>query len=195
MEREKPMYYVTCDAAVFAIRDGKLYLLLIRRKNEPFQHMAALPGGYVEEHEDLDEAVRRELMEETGVSRIHLEQIGAFGAPGRDPRDPVSLEAKTDAEEAYWERVDALPALAFDHAKIIEAARTHLCERIWKIAFSFLTQEFTLTELQQVFEAVLGEALDKRNFRKKVLGENLVKETGNIRKGGRHRPAKLYAEA
>jgi 8-oxo-dGTP diphosphatase len=138
-----PRYQVTCDVAVLALRSGRLEILLIRRGNDPFAGRWALPGGFVDPAEDLESCARRELEEETGVRDARLEQLGAFGAPGRDPRgrvvsvaylalvaaDGVDPEAADDAAEARWFGVDSLPGLAFDHAEIVRAVLRRLRER------------------------------------------------------------------
>ena len=131
---------VTVDCAVFGIDDGEPKLLLVQRKNEPFAGAWALPGGFVEIEEDLEEAARRELREETGLDNINLEQLAAFGAPGRDPRervitvayfalvDPGELElrAEGDARRVAWFPAGKPPELAFDHREILDAALARL---------------------------------------------------------------------
>lgn len=135
-----PKTFVTVDAVILKILESRYYVLLIQRKKMPFQHYWALPGGgFVEENEDLDEAIKRELLEETNIKMNHLQQIGAFGKPFRDPRGHVisvaycevvaaDLEAIAgdDAKNAQWFSVDDLPELAFDHAKIINLALTKI---------------------------------------------------------------------
>lgn len=207
-QRNKPKYYVTVDAAVFTVHEKQLNLLLIKRRNEPFAHMYALPGGYVEEQENLEQAVSRELREETGVKEIFLHQIGAYGNVNRDPRGrtvsvafialidatKIKLNAQTDAETAQWFSLGELPALAFDHETIINDALFKLRQLIGTtdIAFELLPVEFTLTELQLVHEAILGTVLDKRNFRKKIFADDVVIQTSKTKMDGVHRPARLY---
>ena len=131
-----PRPMVTVDAVVFTVRDGGRHVLLIRRANAPYAGYWALPGGFVDENEPLDRAIARELEEETGLTGVPLEQFHAFGDPGRDPRGhniciayvgeagegAAAPEGGDDASDARWFRVDALPPLAFDHARIIEYA-------------------------------------------------------------------------
>ncbi|MGA7178309.1 MAG: NUDIX domain-containing protein [Thiobacillaceae bacterium] len=199
---------VTADVALFTIRDERLQILLIRRGQEPFAGSWALPGGFVEPGECLEECALRELREETGVIGVYLEQLYTFGNPQRDPRERVisvayygltpvpSIDPKaaSDASQAAWFDVDALPTLAFDHADIIAKARERLRAKLGysTIAFQFMPERFTLTELQTVYETLLGETLDKRNFRKRILALGLVKATGDERRDGKHRPAALY---
>jgi 8-oxo-dGTP diphosphatase len=160
--------------------------------------------------EDLESAAVRELLEETNVSDIYLEQLYTFGAPDRDPRTRVitvayfalvsidqarnlQIHGGSDAGEASWWNVYSLPELAFDHASILEYAMQRLRWKLeWTaLGFLLLPSEFTLSELQQVYETVLGESLDKRNFRRKILAADVLEETGNLREGD-HRPARLY---
>jgi 8-oxo-dGTP diphosphatase len=205
---EYPHPAVTVDIVIFTVRDDRLKLLLIRRAGEPYRGKWALPGGFIRLDEDLTEAARRELAEETGVSGVYLEQLYTFGAPARDPRervitvayyalipsDRLQLRAATDAEAVGWFGMDELPVLAFDHDDIIAMAHRRLIAKLdySTIAFQFLADEFTLTELQSVYEIILREELDKRNFRKWVLALEQIEETGGERRDGAHRPAKLY---
>lgn len=199
---------VTTDVVVFTLRDRCLQLLLIRRATEPFQGYWALPGGFLEIDEDLKQCAARELEEETGVQGVYLEQLYTFGRPGRDPRERVisvayfalvpserlALRAASDAADAAWFPFAGLPPLAFDHAEIIHMAHRRLIAKLdySTIAFQFLPETFTLSELQETYETLMDEALDKRNFRKWVLTLEQIEETGELRRGGRHRPARLY---
>ena len=205
---EYPHPAVTTDIVIFTIRDGRLKLLLIRRGAEPFKGKWALPGGFVGIGEGLEEGARRELEEETGVSGVYLEQLHTFGRPDRDPRervitvayyalipsDKMEIRAATDAEAVGWFALDELPELAFDHAKILTMARDRLVAKLdySTIAFQFMPARFTLSELQRVYEIILGQEIDKRNFRKWVLALEQIEETGKQRREGAHRPAMLY---
>jgi 8-oxo-dGTP diphosphatase len=171
---------VTVDIAVFTLREGLLQVLLVQRKHWPCAGMWALPGGFVQFGESLEDAARRELAEETGVSDpgIYLEQLHAFGDPDRDPRtrvitvaycalipaDCLSLQAGSDAAAADWFPLCALEPLAFDHADILAYAIRHLRTKLAKtaVAFQLLPGRFTLTELQQVYDQMLKEELDKK---------------------------------
>jgi 8-oxo-dGTP diphosphatase len=199
---------VTTDCVIFTIRAGALALPLIRRGHDPFANCWALPGGYLEIDEDLDAGAARELAEETGLRDLYLEQLYTFGAPHRDPRERVisiayfglaplerlQITAGSDATAIAWFAVDALPALAFDHERIIALARQRLVNKLGysTIALQLVPAEFTLRELQTVYEIILGRALDKRNFRKHILALGCLAETGQMSRNGAHRPARLY---
>lgn len=225
---EYPRPAVTADVVLFTLQGADLAVLLIRRARAPFKGAWALPGGFVDKDEPLERAAARELAEETGVTGIVLEQLAAFGDPGRDPRGhTVSVaffsfvaaerhlvRAGDDASEAAWVPLTKLTAsaprstrkrssrrtnddyaLAFDHAAVIQLARRRLQERLVDprrpAQFELVPLQFTLTELQHVHEAILGQPLDKRNFRARLLASKVVQEVGR-RRMGRHRPAQLY---
>ena len=156
----------------------------------------------------MEAAAERELVEETGVSGFYLEQLATFGAPDRDPRghvvtvayfalipsDNLELTASTDAEGVAWFSVDKLPDLAFDHDEILELALDRLVAKLdySTIAFQLMPASFTLTELQHVYELIERNAIDKRNFRKRILALGAIEPTGEEKREGPHRPAKLY---
>ncbi len=195
------------DIVVFGL-DEDLQVLLIKRDLEPFQGKWALPGGFVRLDETLDEAARRELDEETGVSRLYLEQLYTFGDLGRDPRERVvsvayyalvklsdhRVKAATDAREAAWFSVDDLPKLAFDHDKIVQMALARLKTKVryQPIGFELLPPKFTLSALQRLYESVLEKPLDKRNFRKKVLSMGFLEDLDEVEQDVAHRAARLY---
>lgn len=203
-----PRAALTVDCIVFGFDDGDLKVLLIQRDLEPFAGKWALPGGFVRVEESLDDAARRELLEETGLKNVFLEQLYTFGTPGRDPRERVvsvayyalvSLAdhkptADTDARQAAWFSVDDTPGLAFDHEQILDTALTRLRGKVRyePIGFELLPEKFTLSQLQHLYEAVLEEEIDKRNFRKKILGMDLLVDTGEIEQDVAHRAARLY---
>ena len=202
-----PTLTMTTDIVIFTIRDQRLEILLIQRGNPPFQGSWALPGGLVEEDEDLDVCARRELEEETKVAGVSLEQLHTFGAPNRDPRgrlvtvayytlvrpDRLKPKAASDASNVCWFAVDSLPPLAFDHAEIIAMARRRLRARLDESAdaFGFLPKTFTLAELRAAYEIVVGKRIDERSFRRRVLALELIEETGQTRTEN-GRPARLY---
>jgi 8-oxo-dGTP diphosphatase len=203
-----PRAALTVDCVVFGLDVSDLKVLLIQRRLEPFQHGWALPGGFVRVDETLDAAARRELDEEAGVTEVYLEQLYTFGALDRDPRERVvtvayyalaklsdhRLRAATDAMGVGWFALDELPKLAFDHAEIIARAHERLRGKVRyaPIGFELLPPRFSLTQLQRLYELVLGAALDKRNFRKKILSMDLLVETDEVEQGVRHRAARLY---
>lgn len=202
-----PRPALTVDCVVFGFDGDGLQVLLIRRGLEPFLGAWALPGGFVGMDEDLDQAARRELEEETHLSRVFLEQLATFGTPGRDPRGRVVSVAyyalvrpdqhpacgDSDASEAAWHPVGRVPALAFDHALILRKALERLRGKIryQPVGFELLPRRFTLTQLQSLYEAILGRDIDKRNFRKKLLAFDLLIPLDAFTSGA-HRPARLY---
>ncbi len=203
-----PRPAVTVDCVVFGLDEGDLKLMLIQRELDPFKHQWALPGGFVHIDEDLEEAARRELDEETGISKAYLEQLYTEGAVERDPRGRVitvayyaltnledhNIVAATDAENAGWFSIHDLPTLAFDHRKIIGVALERLRNKVryTPVGFELLPKKFTLSELQALYETILERPLDKRNFRKKILGMGLLIETDEVEKDVAHRAARLY---
>jgi 8-oxo-dGTP diphosphatase len=200
---------LTVDVAVFTIRDGALQVLLVRRGVEPFEGSWATPGGFVLHDEPLHEAARRELFEETGADQSYLEQLYTFGAPDRDPRgrvvtvayyalvapDRLDVHAGSDAAQARWFDVTDLPPLAFDHATILAYALERLRAKVEysTIAFELLPEKFTLSELQGVYESILGHPLDKRNFRRKLKLLDVLVAHDEWEKKGASRPARLYS--
>lgn len=206
---EYPHPAVTTDIVIFTIQDDDLKVLLIRRAGEPFRDCWALPGGFIEIDEDLEACALRELEEETGVSGVYLEQLYSFGRPDRDPRervitvayyalvpfDRMHIRAASDAAEVAWFSCKRLPQLAFDHAEIIALAMSRLAAKLdySTIALQFMPQSFTLGELQRVYEIIQGVTLDKRNFRKRVMAYGVIEPTGETRRNGNHRPARLFA--
>jgi 8-oxo-dGTP diphosphatase len=197
---------VTVDVVIFTIQQGVLKVLLVKRLIDPFIGQFAIPGGFVLEDEDLEQAALRELREETGVSDVYLEQLYTFGKPDRDPRGRVvtvayfalisadrELKAGTDAAAAAWFPMDDLPRLAFDHAAILDYALERLRNKLeyTTVGFQLLPEKFTLTELQEVYAAILGKKLDKRNFRRKMSVLKILKPLPEYRRGGQ-RPAQLY---
>lgn len=204
---------LTADLVILTIRDGQLSVLLVERANEPFAGQLALPGGFLRARESLEETAARELREETGMdpATLHLEQVGVYSAPDRDPRDPRVVTcaflaiapdlppptAGSDAKAAHWlpaataERAD----LAFDHHDIlrdaVELARAKL--QFTTIATTFCGEEFTISDLRAVYEAVWGVRLDKPNFHRKVTAaDGFVVPTGDRRSTANGRPAALY---
>ena len=206
---EYPRAALTVDCVVFGLDETDLKVLLIQRKLAPFQHAWALPGGFVRVDETIDAAARRELQEEAGVTDVYLEQLYTFGDPlDRDPRERVvtvayyalaklsdhRIRAATDAMGVGWFSLDDLPKLAFDHDSILQLAHERLRGKVRyaPIGFELLPPRFSLTQLQRLYEMILGSELDKRNFRKKILAMDLLVETDEVEQGVRHRAARLY---
>ena len=199
---------LTVDCVVFGLDDEDLKVLLIQRDLEPFAGQWALPGGFVNVGESIDDAARRELTEETGLRRVFLEQLYTFGSPGRDPREHVvsvayyalvrlsdhRVHAATDARDAAWFGVDDVPRLAFDHHRILKVAHERLQGKVryQPIGFELLPAKFPLRSLQHLYEVILERELDKRNFRKKILSMGLLEELDEIETDVAHRAARLY---
>ncbi|MFI2510912.1 NUDIX domain-containing protein [Streptomyces sp. NPDC018972] len=206
-------FAVTVDLAVFTLRAGALHVLLVERGQEPYAGRWALPGGFVRPDESAESAARRELGEETGltdVSGLHLEQLRTYSEPDRDPRmrvvsvafaallpDAPEAHGGSDAAQARWTPYDSARELAFDHGRILADARERVGAKLEYtcLATAFCPPEFTLGELRQVYETVWGTALDRPNFRRKVLATPGFVEAvpGAARlTGGRGKPAALY---
>jgi 8-oxo-dGTP diphosphatase len=199
---------VAVDLVIFTIRDGALHALLIQRAAPPFEGGWALPGGFILHGESLEDAALRELGEETGVRNLYLEQLYSFGDPDRDPRgrvisvayyalvaaDRAPLSAGSDASDARWWPVAKHPPLAFDHGRILEYALERLRNKLeyTTVGFQLLPPKFTLTQLQLVYEAILGRALDKRNFRRKMELLGILKPLKEWAREGRSRPPQLF---
>lgn len=203
-----PRPAVTVDCVVFGYDEEDLKVLLIQRDVDPYEGKWALPGGFVQMDEDLDAAALRELQEETGVNRVFLEQLYTFGAVDRDPRGRVvtvayyalvklldhKVQAATDARNAAWFAITDLPALAFDHEAILDVAHERLRNKVryLPIGAELLPPKFTLTQLQRLYEAVLEEELDKRNFRKRILALDILEELDEVEQDVARRAARLY---
>ncbi len=201
---------VTVDVVILSLQDGDLKVLLIKRRRWPYEGYWAIPGGFIEMRESLEESARRELEEETGVRDIYMEQLYTFGDPGRDPRTRVITvaylalvdyqqlhpKAADDAGDVGWFSMYHLPPLAFDHDQILDYTIKRLRGKLeyTTIGFQFLPEKFTLSELQTVYQTILGESrkLDKRNFRKKIVSTGILEPTGEYKMEGTHRPARLY---
>ncbi len=203
-----PKPSVTADIVIFTIQKGELKVLLVKRKINPFKGKWAIPGGFVRIGESLEDAAKRELLEETGVKNVYLEQLYTFGEPGRDPRgrvitvaymalvnsEEINLKAATDASDVGWFSVKKIPELAFDHKNILNYSLKRLK---WKfeyttVAFSLLPKKFTISQIQNIYEIAFNKRFDKRNFNKKILSLNLLKEEG-VNKDVAHRPPMIYS--
>jgi 8-oxo-dGTP diphosphatase len=190
---------------ILTVSDGRLRVLLIHRSAEPHQGMWALPGGIPAEGESLPDAASRKLREETGVSDVYLEQLFTFdGLDGDSSSVAVSYFALVDSrsvrlrEEPNWEpqwfELDELPELAFNNAAVLETAMTRLRSKLeyTNVAYSLMPREFTLRDLQAVYESIYGRSFDKRNFRRRMISQGLIRPTGRTVSSGAHRPAELF---
>lgn len=198
---------VTVDVVIFSVVEGQLKVLLIKRKHWPFEGMWAIPGGFVDMDEPLEDAAARELYEETGVEGVYLEQFYTFGQPDRDPRTRVisvaylalvdasqsQPRAADDAADVGWFSVHNPPPLAFDHVDILKCALQRLRHKLEFTALGslFMPEEFTLSELRRAYERILNEKLDSRRFRRRILAADILEETETRRRGGRC-AARLY---
>jgi 8-oxo-dGTP diphosphatase len=205
---EYPRGALTVDCVVFGFDESELKVLLIQRGIPPFKGKWALPGGFVRVDETVDDAARRELLEESGLKNVFLEQLYTFGAVKRDPRERVVSVAyyalvklaehpaagASDASDAKWFPIAETPALAFDHSEILETALARLRGKVRyePLGFELLPEKFTLSQLQHLYEAVLQTPLDKRNFRKKILAMDLLIPLKEQVRTGAHRPAQLF---
>jgi 8-oxo-dGTP diphosphatase len=196
------------DNVIFGFDKGKLKILLIKRNEDPYKDMWALPGELVYPDEDLDDAPKRVLEEATGLKNVFLEQVATFGKVDRHPLGRVITVAyyslvkisrvkpiaKAFAQEVAWIDVYSINEMAFDHYEIIQEClrQLKLNLRIRPIGFELLKEKFTLSELQSLYETVLGKSLDKRNFRKKILAMGILEDIREYQSGVAHRPAKLY---
>lgn len=192
---------------IFTVVDGALQVLLIERSAAPAEGRWAIPGGAVLQGETMDEAAVRKLAEETGVTDVFLEQLYTFGDLDPSPEEgsvgvawfalvesaAVRLAQRTAWRPEWW-NLDDLPPLAFDNEQVIDVARTRLINKLQytDAAYSLLPPQFTMRELQEVYEAILGRPLDKRNFRRRLLASDFIVATPEKRTDGRHRPARLY---
>lgn len=198
---------VTVDVVMFSLVQESLKALLVKRQAAPYAGVWAIPGAFVGINESLEDAATRALAEEAGVNDVYTEQLFTFGHPNRDPRTRVitvayfalvPFESVRQAPEreadTQWFSITDIPPLAFDHEEILDYALTRLRYKLeyTSVGFQLLPDVFTLSELQKAYEIILGEMLDKRNFRRKILSAEILEETGKKRKEGEGRPAMLY---
>lgn len=200
---------LTTDCVILGFDGGELKVLLTEREKEPFKNKWALPGGFVFPEETTEACARRILREKTGIDNIFIEQLYTFSKVDRDPRERVvsvayyalvnrqsyELIAGRDTLQAEWFGLSRLPALAFDHAEIVAMAVQRLKGKIsyQPIGFELLNEQFTLSQLQAVYEAIFGAEIDKRNFRKKVLTMGILKASGEKEKNVSRKAAILYS--
>ncbi len=207
-KHERPALTIDCVVFGLDLSESTLKVLLIERKLAPFKNMYALPGGFVRRNETIEHAALRELGEETGITNVFLEQLYTFGDPKRDPRGWIVtvayyalvspeqhvVRASSDAHSAAWISVKRIPALAFDHGKILDAALARLRGKVTyaPVGFELLPKKFTISQLRKLYEIILERELDKRNFRKKILSMNLLHELNEWQQNVSHRAARLY---
>ncbi len=207
-KHERPALTIDCVVFGLDLSESTLKVLLIERKLAPFKNVYALPGGFVQRNETIEQAALRELSEETGITNVFLEQLYTFGDPKRDPRGWIVtvayyalvspeqhiVRAASDAHSAAWIPLKEMPALAFDHGKILAAALARLRGKVTyaPIGFELLPKKFTISQLRKLYEIILERELDKRNFRKKILSMNLLHELDEWQQNVSHRAARLY---
>lgn len=200
--------YVTVDVLIFTIMDGELKILLAKRDENPFKDTMVFPGGFVQLTESVEDAVKRIIKSKAGVKNLYLEQLYSFGDINRDPRARVISVAyfalipdsavkdwsQKGNKETFWYSVKKLPEMGFDHKKILQYAVDRIKNKIGysTLAVGLLPPKFTLSQLQKVYETILGKKLDKRNFRKKMLSLGLLESLNEKISLGQHRPAMLY---
>ncbi len=193
----------TADPLILAPREHHLYVLLVRRTEEPQKGRWALPGGFVSRDETPLQTAQRKLTEKTGVGELYLEQLATFGDPGRDPRGwipSIAYLALThavqlaDTENAGWFPVRQLPPMAFDHAAMVAMGVERLSGKLWwsNIAFGLLPARFTMRDARELFESITETRLDPSNFRRELERSGMVQRLGQVLKDGPGRPAPLY---
>ena len=202
-----PRFYVSVDCIIFGFDKGSLKLLLLKRNFEPAKGSWSLMGGFVQDGESVDDAAKRVLAELTGLENVYMEQVGTFGEVDRDPGERVISVAYyalinineydrnlVQQHNAHWAEINEIPPLVFDHPKMVKQARIMLQKKASSepIGFNLLPSLFTLFQLQSLYEAIYGEPLDKRNFRKRVADLNYIEKTDKIDKTGSKRGAALY---
>lgn len=202
-----PKFYISVDCIIFGFNQGELSLLLLKRNFEPAQGEWSLMGGFVQSDESVNDAAKRVLAELTGLTDVYMEQVGTFGELERDPGERVISVAyyallninESDRElvqkhNAFWVNINELPPLIFDHPQMVEQARELMRMKATTepIGFNLLPKLFTLTQLQSLYEALYGETIDKRNFRKRVAEMDYIEKTDKIDKSGSKRGAALY---
>ncbi|MDE7096471.1 MAG: NUDIX hydrolase [Muribaculaceae bacterium] len=205
--KEHALHYVGVDCVIFGLHESKLNILLIKRRMMPGKDQWSLMGGFVEENESVDDAAKRVLHQLTGLEDVYMDQVGAFGEVDRDPGarvisiaycallnfDDQDHQRVTD-NDAHWIPLDEMPDLFFDHPRIVAKALEYLRQQLHRkpLVFQFLPDLFTLSQLQSVYEAILGEKLDKRNFRKRIMESDTLEKTDRIDKSNSKRGATLY---
>ena len=204
---DKDRFFVAIDCVIFGFHEDELSLLLLKRKFEPAQGMWSLMGGFLQKEESVNDAAKRILKELTGLENVFMEQVGIYGEVYRDPGERVLSQVyyahiKIDdydrqlvaQHNASWVNISKLPSLIFDHQNMVAEARNKLKIKATTepVGFNLLPEMFTLTQLQTLYEAIYGEPIDKRNFRKRVAEMDFIEKTDKIDKNGSKRGACLY---
>lgn len=202
-----PKFHIGVDCIIFGVYEGELSLLLLKRNFEPAMGEWSLMGGFVQENESVDDAAKRVLANLTGLDNVYMEQVETFGAVNRDPGErviSVAYYALINTNEynhklvkkhnAFWVNINEIPPLIFDHQQMVEKARDLMKKKVAvePIGFNLLPKLFTLTQLQTLYEAIYGETMDKRNFRKRVTDMNFVEKTDQIDRVHSKRGAALF---
>jgi 8-oxo-dGTP diphosphatase len=199
---------IATDVVIFTIVENELKVLLIKMKKHPYERCWAIPGGLVKSDESVDNAARRQLLEKTALKNVYLEQLYTFGEVDRDPfgrvvsvayfalipADGLKLKTSEEYESVEWASVNDLPRLAYDHKNIVNTAIERLRSKLeyTNVVYSLMPEFFSLSDLQKTYEIILNKKFDKRNFRKKLLSLDIVKQTRQTTIGEAHRPAILY---
>ena len=202
-----PKFHAAVDCIIFGFEEGELSLLLLQRNFEPSKGGWSLAGGFVEDGESLDDAARRVVADLTGLDDLYMRQVHTYGEVGRDPGERVLSTAYyalvnikrydrelVRAHNAFWVRLPEIPHLIFDHNQMVADALRFMRYQagIKPVGINLLPEEFTLTQLQTLYEAIFGERIDKRNFRKRIAGMDYIEKTGNIDKTLSRKGAALY---
>jgi 8-oxo-dGTP diphosphatase len=207
--KAKMQFGVSVDCVIFGFDENELKVLLIRCDMEPYVGMWSLVGEMVDQHETLDEAANRILYNQTGLSNLFMEQVFTFGKIDRHPTGRVVSVAYyslvkiedyncldgAEYNEAHWHDINELDQLAFDHNEILMTCLERLRRQVREepVGFELLPEKFTLSQLQNLYERILGMKLDKRNFRKKILKMKLITDLNEYQTNVAHRPAKLFS--
>lgn len=198
-------------SSIFTIKDGVVKVLIVRRKNEPYKDMWALVGGAVYNNEPLDEGCKREIREKTGIENVDLYQFGVYDEIGKTPTinmrmvsinylglincNKVNVSKNTiNTKDAQWVSINLVPELAFSHNEILDNAIVKFKELVVQsdILKALLPKEFTMPELQKIYESIFNKNYDRRNFRKKIISLNIVEDTNKVVSNKTGKPAILY---
>ncbi len=208
IEKKNKFAVIATDVVIFTVHKNHLKILLIKMQKKPYIGYWACPGGLVRPNESVNEAAKKHLLDKTSLEDVYLEQLCTFGDVGRDPfgrvvsvayfalipTNGIKLRTTKEYADIAWFMVERLPKLAYDHKQVIKVAEERLKNKLTysNIIYSLLPEEFTLGELQGMYEVILGRKLDKRNFRKKIFSLSMIGSTGRKRIGEASRPARLY---